>query len=121
MSLPDELSRCREWIEAALGYGGGTHDFNDVVDAISTGHMQLWPADDGCLVTEIVKYPRKTVLHIFLAGGRMGQITDMHDDVIAWAKTQGCESLTLAGRKGWVKALAPYGWNQNLVVLEKRF
>ena len=34
------------------------------------------------------------------------QITDMHDDAMAWGKQQGCEGMTVAGRKGWKKVLA---------------
>ena len=47
-----ELERCRVWIEAALEYGGGTHLFEDIAEAISEGRMQLWPAKDSCIVTE---------------------------------------------------------------------
>ena len=32
MLLSDELERCRPWIEAALEYCGGTHEFEDIVD-----------------------------------------------------------------------------------------
>ena len=44
--------------------------------------MQIWPADDGCLVTEMLLYPKKKVLHIFLAGGKLETLTDMHESVI---------------------------------------
>lgn len=113
------FKRCEDWIKSALEYGGGTHDIEDVFRAILESRMQLWPAENGCLVTEILVYPRKKVLHIFLAGGEMGQITDMHHDVIEWAKAQGCTALTLSGRKGWIKALAKFGWKEKLVSLSK--
>ena len=58
-----ELERCRGWIDAALEYGGGTHIYEDIVEAIVEGRMQLWPAKDSCLITEIIVYPRKKVLH----------------------------------------------------------
>jgi len=117
----NELERCRAWIEAALEYGGGTHNFDDVVEAILSGKMQLWPAERACIVTEIVTYPRKRVLHVFLAGGELDQIIDMDTDVVQWAKEQGCESATQAGRKGWIRALKDHGWNSHLVLMEKRF
>jgi hypothetical protein len=63
------VEKCKEWIEAALEYSGGTHTIEDVEDAIRSGRMQLWPAERACAVTEIVVYPRKTVLHVFLGGG----------------------------------------------------
>jgi len=109
-NFENELSRCREWIEAALAYSGGTHDFIDIAEGIYKQTLQLWPTPRGCLVTEIVVYPQKRVLNIFLGGGEMDQILDMHSDVIEWAKLQGCSALTMSGRFGWKKPLKQHGW-----------
>ena len=107
---------CRKWIESALKKGGDTHDFIDIVDGVLSGHMQLWLGVKGCAVTEIIVYPNKKVLHVFLAGGDQGhgieQITDMHDDAVEWGKAQGCDGMTVAGRKGWKKVLESRGWKQ---------
>jgi hypothetical protein len=116
-----ELERCRGWIESALEYGGGTHYYEDIVESIVSGKMQLWPAKDSCLVTEITVYPRKKVLHVFLGGGDLEEIIDMHESVVQWAIEQGCESLTMTGRKGWGKPLKNSGWKSQLVLYEKRF
>tara|TARA_R100001377_G_C3112974_1_gene83266 strand:+ start:56 stop:415 length:360 start_codon:yes stop_codon:yes gene_type:complete len=117
-----ELERCKVWIESALEYSGNTHIYEDIVTAVIEGKMQLWPAENSCWVTEITVYPRKKVLHVFLAGGNLDEILDMHDSVVQWAKEQGCEGMTLTGRKGWVKALQHNGWKpQQLMLLEKRF
>ena len=106
----DELARCRAWIEAALEYSGDTHSFDDVAEALASGKMQLWPAPKGCIVTEIVVYPRKKVLNVFLGAGELDQLMDMHKDVIAWSKAQGCEAVTITGRYGWKKPLTKHGW-----------
>ena len=106
----DELARCRAWIEAALEYSGGTHNFDDVAEALASGKMQLWPAPKGCIVTEIVVYPRKKVLNVFLGAGELDQLMDMHKDVIAWSKAQGCVAVTITGRHGWKKPLTKHGW-----------
>ena len=106
----DELTRCRTWIEAALEYSGGTHSFDDVAEALASGKMQLWPAPKGCIVTEIVVYPRKKVLNVFLGAGELDQLMDMHKDVIAWSKAQGCVAVTITGRHGWKKPLTKHGW-----------
>lgn len=108
--LSAELIRCRTWIEAALEYSGGTHNFADIVQGIHSNKMQLWPSAKGCIVTEIVVYPRKKLINIFLGGGELNQILDMHSDVISWAKQQGCSGMTMTGRLGWKKPLAEYGW-----------
>ena len=108
--MPNEIKRCKKWIEAALEYSGGTHAFEDVADGINKGVMQLWPTPRGCIVTEIVVYPKKKVLNVFLGGGELDQILDMHNDVIQWAKVQGCSSLSMSGRFGWKKPLKAHGW-----------
>jgi len=110
--MREELERCKPWIEAALEYSGGTHDFIDIAEGIYKGTLQLWPSPKGCIVTEIVVYPRKRMLNVFLGGGELDQILDMHQDVIQWAKAQGCTALTMTGRAGWKKPLAKHGWNQ---------
>lgn len=116
-----EIERCRPWIEAALEYSGGTHEFSDIVDGLGKGHLQLWPTPRGCIVTEIVVFPKKRVLNVFLGGGELNQILDMHESVIDWARSQGCSALTMSGRAGWVKPLKDHGWDRQHVSYVKEF
>ena len=44
----------RKMLQSALDLSGGTHTFEDVVQAVSTGDMQFWPAESSALVTQIV-------------------------------------------------------------------
>jgi len=111
------LEQCKPWIEAALEYSGGTHTYQDIVDGIGEARFQLWPAPRGCLVTEIVVYPRKKVLNVFLGGGELEQLADMHKDVIAWSQAQGCTAATITGRKGWERAFKKHGWALTHVTL----
>ena len=108
--LSDDLERCKPWIEDALEYCNGTHEFNDIVLGIAESRMQLWAAPRGCIVTEIVVYPRKKVLNLFLAGGELEQLKDMNTDITNWAISHGCTGGTLTCRLGWKKARAPLGW-----------
>jgi hypothetical protein len=115
------IEHCRPWIEDALAYSGGTHTFEDVEQRILESHLQLWPAERGCAVTEIVIYPRKKVLHVFLGGRRNGSDYRHDRQRRAWSKTQGCTSMTIAGRHGWRRVLEKYGYKPVLTVLEKEF
>lgn len=112
-----ELYRCKKWIEDALEYSGGTHDFEDIRQAVMTGRMQFWPREDACAITEILVFPKKKVLHIFLAGGNMDTIIKMDADAEDFAKRRGCGSITVAGRKGWVKMLDHQGYRPSFVTL----
>ena len=103
----------------ALNFSGGTNDFDDVAQSVMEGRMQLWAAEDACAVTEIAVYPKKKVLHTFLAGGKMGTIVDMQHDAAKWAKLQGCTSMSIAGRAGWERVLSKHDWEPVHVVLSK--
>lgn len=109
----------RELIEAALAHGGNTHSFGDVVDRVSDGRAQLWPAPRGVAITEIISYPCKKVLHIWLASGEMDQLLDMIGSAEKWGRTQGCTSLTVSGRLGWQRVLDRHGFRPVLVTLER--
>ena len=107
----------RKQIDAALKYSGGTHLFEDVALAVFEGRMQMWANGETVAITEVICYPRKKVLHVFLAGGELDQVVDMVDSAKYWGKMQGCSSMTLAGRKGWVKALAHKGFEHKFTTL----
>ena len=121
MDILGELKRCRNWIESALNYSGGTHDYMNVVDGVLSGHMQLWSGESGCAVTEIVVYPKKKILHVFLAAGDMEQILDFEESAIQFAKMNGCAGMSIAGRPGWQKILGKRGWDVAFVNLSKEF
>jgi hypothetical protein len=109
----------REYIEAALAHSNGTHDFESVRAAILAGEMQLWPAPKSAAVTEVVEYAKKKVINVFLAGGDLDEITRGIDSVAAWAKAHGCDSMTIAGRKGWTRVLDKHGFAPAFVVMER--
>jgi|TARA_R110000868_G_scaffold73502_1_gene213080 hypothetical protein len=119
MSLDKELERCRPWIEAALKLSGGTHIFDDIAECVKLGTMQFWNADKSCAVTEILQYPRKKVLHIFLAGGDKDQIIDMNRSAEEFGKRNGCTAMSLAGRRGWVRSLKTQGWQEMFTAVGK--
>lgn len=117
--LSPDLERCKPWIEAALVHCNGTHEWDDIVVGIASSKMQLWAAPRGCIVTEIVVYPRKKVINIFLAGGDLDQIMDMEHDIGQWAKSHGCTGGMMTGRLGWKKPLMENGWKLQHVSFHK--
>lgn len=113
------MERWRGHIERALEHSGGTHTFEDVYESVLLGHMQLWENGDSMAITEIVVYPRKKTLHIFLASGTMEGVQAMLQSAEEWGKLQGCEAVTFAGRKGWRKVMNKRGFRETLTVMEK--
>ena len=115
----NEFQRCSHWIQAALDKGNDTHDIEHIFDGLVRGDFQFWANKECCVITEVIDYPKKRVLHIFLAGGSLEAISDLEEDAIKWAKSIGCTDFTLSGRKGWLRALRDNGWedlNQHQMV-----
>ena len=114
-----EFDRCGPWLEDALSYANDTHDLKDVWQGIVEGRFQFWPAERGALVTEIQVYPKRRVFHVFLGGGDLDQLTDMIESIEIYAKTIGCQSVTVSGRKGWIRVLESRGARQLCTTVAK--
>lgn len=120
MSDKEHLERLRQHVEAALEYSGGTHNFEDIVEMVEKQQLQLWPAKDSVVLTEIIVYPRLKNLHYFLAGGDLDELSRMRPLIESWGKSLGCTRVTLAGRRGWAKTfLKDEGYSPQWSVLAK--
>lgn len=113
----NELERCREFLEPALAYSGGTHEWEDIQEGVSKSVMQLWANEEAAAVTEIIAYPRMKVLNVFIAGGNMGQLLEMLESAREWGKAQGCSVITMSGRKGWLRVLNKHGWQEQFTTM----
>ena len=120
MSDQEHLERLRQHVEAALEYSGGTHNFEDIAEMVEDHRLQLWPAKNSVVLTEIIVYPRLKNLHYFLAGGDLDELSQMRPLIESWGKSVGCTRVTLAGRRGWSKTfLKDEGYSPQWSVLAK--
>jgi hypothetical protein len=94
-----------------LAHAGRTHSLDDVLALIRAGDAQLWAGDAAAMVTLIEDDPCERRLLIWLAGGRLGELTDtLLPKAERWAKTQRCRRMLIIGRPGWERALKPQGF-----------
>lgn len=107
-----ELQRLRPVIERALPYTHKTHELDDIVLMLVQGRARLWTTENSFCIVEKVVYPRQVNYHVFLAGGDMDELRGLHEQIIEVAKADGAEAVTLTGRRGWVRALAAWGWEE---------
>lgn len=114
----EALDRYRNKIERALLRSGERSTWRDVVDGVLSGHMQIWPNGQSCIVTQLCVYPKEKSLRVFLAAGKADEILPMTRDVAEWAKSQGCQTAEFEGRLGWEKPLSEIGWRKRCVVMQ---
>lgn len=121
MSDLEQLQRLRHHVEAALEYSGGTHAFEDILEMVEKEQLQVWPATQSIVLTEIIVYPKLKNLHYFLAGGDLDELSRMRPMIESWGKSLGCTRVSLAGRRGWAKTfLKDEGYSPQWTVLAKQ-
>ena len=110
----------RKMLVEALNHSGGSHTFQNIVDAVQNEVMQFWPMEKSCLVTEVINYPNIKCLHIFLAGGDLEEIKSIDSTLEFLCQEIGADYISLSGRRGWIKALADIGYELSHVTLAKK-
>ena len=110
----------RKMLVEALEHSGGSHTFQDIVNAVEMQSMQFWPMERSCLVTEVINYPNLKTLHIFLAGGDLQEIKSIDNTLEFLCQEIGADYISLSGRRGWIKALADIGYELSHVTLAKK-
>lgn len=116
-SLQYQFERCKPWLEAALEYNGGYQTLDDVWAGVSTGVFILVPGYKCAIVLE-PNLVRKKVMNFFLAGGDLEELKELESKIARRCKEEGFDSMTIVGRRGWVKRLD--GYKETAVVLEKQ-
>lgn len=111
------MTAVRDLIAAALEHGPPTHTVEDVLEEIRLQRAQLWEGAKSIIVTEVQDYPRARILHFWLAAGDLDEVIALSHIAMDWGRANGCERATLAGRRGWERALKSEGWNHQLVLL----
>ncbi len=94
---------------------------------LEKGVMQLWIAYDSkeskvkCVcVTEIRQYPNYKVCDCKITTGTdYKSWVDFMDDVVNWARSQGCKKMEIFTRPGWERILKYKGFVKTHVQLEK--
>jgi len=84
-----------------------------VLGEVLAERAQFWPAPNAAAVTEINKD-----LHIWLGGGDKAELLAMTRSAAEHAKAWGCDRLTLEGREGWERVLAPLGFRRVVLLVK---
>lgn len=104
-STPEQMwARCRPHIVRAIDHRSQT-SIAEVENRLAEGRAWFWPEANSAAVLQMAKE-----CHIWLAAGSMREIVAAVPAVEDWARGQGCDRLTIQGRKGWDRVLSPLGF-----------
>lgn len=99
-------ARCRDWLLPALEDGTEA----ELVADLGRGLAQLWAGTRSAMVTQVVDEAAGRALHVWLAGGDLGEILALKPGVEAWGRATGCGYVTINGRRGWDRILRSDGF-----------
>lgn len=112
--------RSRPYMVTALEESGGEYTVDDVLSEVQQDHAIFYPAKLGAIVFKVIRYPRKRMLRIWLAGGDMESCLDtMLEASDYYAEKHECDGIEVVGRRGWEKVLKPHGFSHKRVMLIK--
>lgn len=114
---PEELQKR---LKKALAVGGNTHDPQDIAAMVEAGKMQAWVNGDSLVITEVMHYPRVSVVNIVIAVGRLSEVMSLQPAIEDFAREQKCAALRMEGRKGWERVLPHHGWKADQKVIFER-
>jgi hypothetical protein len=101
--LNEHWTRCSTWLQNALDAAGNLATLDHVRSMVEENRAQFWPGRDCAVVTEVIDYPAKKGLNLWLAGGAMDELLTMQPAIRAYAKQQKCDIILIQGRPGWQK------------------
>ena len=96
---------------------------DDILKGLVNNSFQLfisWNNKVECaVVTEVAQYPQKKICRYFLAGGinLNNWLKPIQQEIEKFAKHNNCDSVEVAGRKGWARKLK--GYEQKIYLFSK--
>lgn len=92
---------------------------DDVRAELEAGNAHLWLGERSAMVTTIADFNGERIIECWLAGGDMGEILSLTPAIEDHARRVGCTQAHITGRRGWVRALAPHGYEHYATVVRK--
>jgi hypothetical protein len=108
-----EWARCSPWLQGALNRGTEDFSLSDIRGFVERGQAQFWPGRESAGIADITPD-----FHIWLFGGSLKEMPAMEAACAEWARANGCRRMTIAGRKGWERVMAPLGYRAKTVLVK---
>jgi hypothetical protein len=106
----DETARMISLLARALRAGGDTHTVEDILIEINAGKKQSFVHGSTWAITQVLDFPRKRVLELFMVVGKGCELALLEDRIVQFAKDIGADFIRTQGRTGWRKRAKEMGW-----------
>ncbi len=117
---------CEQYIVLAAEKGRQEMTVEDIYKFCKEAKMQLWVIFDkdnnihAAVTTEIINYPAKKVCRIVTLGGKdLDEWINYIDEIENWAIYNNCKAMETFCRKGFIKKLENFGYEQTYSVVGK--
>jgi len=115
-----ELERCKKYLLPVFDKFD-TYNWEDVVENVRQARWYLLALPNSALLIEFLQYPRKRILYVLAAGGKLEEIIKAESDVISIGKSKECDSIEIRGRLGFEKVTSKIkGWKKQYTVISKK-
>ena len=115
-----ELERCKKYLLPVFDKFE-TYNWEDVVENVRQARWYLLALPNSALLIEFLEYPRKRILYVLAAGGKLEEIVKAESDVISIGKSKECDSIEIRGRLGFEKVTSKIkGWGKQYTVISKK-
>lgn len=115
----------QKWVADACEYSDGSLSVLNVLEQVQAQEQQLWvvrmaTAPVAAMTTRVSIRPTgKRVLEVVTLGGVLMDywLANIVALLKMFAEDQKCESVEAHGRRGWVRALKEFGWEERSVTV----
>jgi hypothetical protein len=98
-------------IAKALLAGGDLLTLDDLRELAIAKRVQWWGDQTAAAATEVLTYPRRRILNLFMAAGDdVRDVLALQDGIVAFAQAMGCSHMVAHGRPGWGRIGRASGW-----------
>lgn len=112
MSAFGKQDRMINMVMKALEDMGGLYDLQDIFDRIADGRFQSFFVGDSWAITQVIDFPKKRVLHLFLLVGDNKDFQALEHKLEDFAVEQKVHFMRADGRLGWRRKMNDYGWKE---------
>lgn len=114
-------SKIEELIASALSHDPtNSYTVGDVLKEVQEHRAVMWLRDDSLCIANVLDKPNARIFNNWIAAGDLDELVqEILPHTEAKARELGCRAHTTNGRRGWVRVLKPFGFEEAVTTAVK--